>query len=47
MSIVNILEAALGFLLATYIHGFIFCLFKANKYENTLAKKIAKEIKND
>lgn len=30
-----------------YIQSIIFVLFKANKYEDTLAKKIAKEIKND
>ena len=31
---------------ANYINALIFVLFRANKYEKTLAEEIAKEIKN-
>lgn len=37
----------LGNLTAIYIHSIIFVIFKANKYEDSLAKKISKEIKNE
>lgn len=42
--ILTTLAASLGFMLATYIHGFIFAAFKADKYEDVLADKIAKRI---
>lgn len=42
--VINVLASSLGFLLATYIHGFIFASFKADKYEDLLADKIVKRI---
>jgi hypothetical protein len=42
--ILTVLASALGFLISTYIHGFIFSHFKADKYEDVLADNIAKRI---
>ena len=40
-----LLASSLGYLLASYAHGFLFSTFKADKYEDVLADKIAKRIK--
>ena len=36
----------LGSLSAFYINSLFFCIFKAHKYEDQLAKKVAKEVKD-
>lgn len=33
--------------LSHYFMGLMFCFFKANKYEDVLAKKIASEVNNE
>ena len=42
----QLLITTLAIMLAQYIQTIIFCIFKANKYEDTLADKIAKKIKD-
>jgi hypothetical protein len=45
--LLHTLASALGFLIATYIHGFIFAMFRADKYEDVLAEKVAKRVKDE
>lgn len=42
--LLTVLAVIVGVMLTNYIHGFIFAAFKADKYEDELAKKIAKTL---
>jgi len=39
------LSVVLGNFIYHYLQSFLFCIFKAEKYEDTLAKKISAEVK--
>jgi len=41
------LAVAIGNIISHFTIGLLFVLFKANKYEDQLAKKLAKEVKNN
>lgn len=43
--LIQVVASALGYCIYTYIHGFIFAYFKADKYENSLEAIVYKSCK--